>query len=53
MNKGKFPDKCPNCKSTDLDYGDMDSHGDGIDQHVECLNCNNEYTEYFKPIGWD
>ena len=54
MNKGKFPNKCPKCKSEDLSYEDIDNYkNSGLKQEIECNNCDSTFTEYFKSVGWD
>lgn len=54
MNKENFPDKCPECKSESLDFGDIDNFGtNGVKQKIECLDCGKTFTEYFKSVGWD
>ena len=41
---------CPNCKSTDLDYGTMDIQDDGISYRFECNNCGFVGKEWYNLI---
>lgn len=55
MNKGKLPNKCPNCKSVNLSYEDFDykSKTSLLSQEVHCSNCDKTFKEIFKAIGWE
>ena len=45
--------KCPECKSKDLNYEDIDSTKDGLKQEVECNKCGTTFTEFFKFVRWE
>ncbi len=56
MNKGKFPEECPNChKSDNLEFGDFDFNSDTnkLSQKISCNGCETDFKEFYKPVGWE
>lgn len=52
--KTPFPDYCPKCKSVSIEFGDIESDGDGgIYQVIECYECDTEFIESFTSTGWE
>lgn len=54
-HKGRFPNKCPNCKSNDLEFEDFNfnSKTNLLSQEIRCNHCDEEYLEFFKSVGWE
>ncbi len=43
-NLTQFEDKCPECKSTQLEYGTMEPIDERIEQEVSCKSCKHDFV---------
>lgn len=51
-NWKKFDDKCPFCKSSNLEYGPMEPADEQIKQDVRCNECGQDFKIWTKT-NWE
>ena len=52
MKTKKFKDRCPKCKSEDLEFDSIEPEGDQIFQRVSCKNCGLDFKIWTKT-DWE
>jgi ribosomal protein S27E len=44
----KYLEKCPECESTAISFGEWESEGREAWQHVRCTNCGHRWAEVYE-----
>jgi ribosomal protein S27E len=44
----EFIEKCPQCESTAIDFGEWESEGRQAWQHVRCTGCGQRWAEVYE-----
>lgn len=47
----KYPKLCPNCKSENIELGDLEQDGEVIEQESECCDCLTKWTIKFEFVS--